>query len=124
MSAEAQNTKCCRKVCTSGKEGILCPVIKVWAKGYEKAKSVPLEMLMKGLFFCEDCAANLRPADLLTADGKEKITKSITMAGRVAPDFDGAELEMIQAAELELKLRRPPERKQAPNPPDKYGRGH
>lgn len=112
--------KCCRKACTSGEDAELAVFIKIWAKGFDKEKSAAIELFMKGLYFCTQCADTLKPLDLLTIDSRAQISKAITMSGRVAPDFETAELKLVNLDAVAPLLQ--PKRKQQPNPPDKFGR--
>lgn len=71
--------------------------IKVWAKGYDKAKSTPL-LMESSIYRCAAHTWAPTAGDFFTEEGKARIVSALEAVGKAAPDFDTAEFSWVPIA--------------------------
>lgn len=65
---------------------------RVWAKGYTKANSRPMEGFILQYIVCDEHRSGIDVKDLLLPEGRARIVAANRMIGRAEPDFDTAEV--------------------------------
>ncbi len=72
--------ECCFEKCTSGKEGVLSPVIMLYASKHTVPACASLTLVV-----CQDCADTLKPEDLISDAGWLQICAGMRAAGKFEP---------------------------------------
>lgn len=79
---------CMHKDC--GKPAEWALRIKIWAKGYSKENSVPLQAAFS-LKVCSDHRNEVDPKTFWLPEAKKMVSDALTAMGRAEPDFDTTE---------------------------------
>lgn len=91
--------KCARTDCKTGEAAEWSPKVKVWAKNYPRASHDPAVLII-GIALCDKCARKTGVKDLLTPAALDTIIAGFAAAGKHAPDFDTAVVELDLVDEL------------------------
>lgn len=91
--------KCARADCKSGEPGEWSPKVKVWAKNYPRESHDPAVLII-GIALYDRCARKTTVKDLLTPAALNTILEGFKAAGKHAPDFDNAVVELDLVDEL------------------------
>lgn len=71
--------------------------LKIWALAMPPAKRNDSNCLrmMTGLGVCEECSRGVKAQNFLLPEGRARIAAGINRAGGALPDFDRAELDLV-----------------------------